>query len=196
VKDEFKKQNDFATQVTSVSLGQAWRAMADMISGQIAGVGYDGEPRPLAPARSRGTSRGIRDQRKPHLRRPRAQPRHPRAVQPRRRPVPHPEEAPGVGHRRRRRRRRAVRDPLLENRTITATVRVTATTRDAVHDGIAQLVAKCEEAEQQPDGLPLVWTPANSTDSATFYVLSGEVGDIPVTHESGYFANSVASRSP
>jgi hypothetical protein len=85
-----------------------------------------------------------------------------------------------------------VRDPLLENRTITVTVRVTATTRDAVHDGIAQLVAKCEEAEQQPDGLPLVWTPANSTESATFYVLSGEVGDIPVTHESGYFVNSVA----
>jgi hypothetical protein len=85
-----------------------------------------------------------------------------------------------------------VRDPLFEQRTIPLTVRVTATTRDAVHDGIAQLVAKCEEAEQQPGGLPLVWTPADSTESVTFYVLSGEVGDIPVTHESGYFANSVA----
>jgi hypothetical protein len=42
VKDELRKQNDFASQVTSVSLGQAWRAIADMVSGQIAGVGYDG----------------------------------------------------------------------------------------------------------------------------------------------------------
>jgi hypothetical protein len=42
VKDELAKQNDFAKQVTSVSLGQAWRAIADMVSGQITGVGYDG----------------------------------------------------------------------------------------------------------------------------------------------------------
>jgi hypothetical protein len=85
-----------------------------------------------------------------------------------------------------------VRDPLFEQRTITATVRVTDTTRDLVHDAIAAIEAKLEEAEQQPNGLTVVWTPANSTESLTFYCLSGEIGDIPITHESGYFANSVA----
>jgi hypothetical protein len=40
--DAIKRQNEFATAVTSVSLGEAWRAMADLISGQIAGYGYAG----------------------------------------------------------------------------------------------------------------------------------------------------------
>jgi hypothetical protein len=41
VKDELKRQNDFATAVTTVSLGQAWKAMADVISGQIVGTGLN-----------------------------------------------------------------------------------------------------------------------------------------------------------
>jgi hypothetical protein len=85
-----------------------------------------------------------------------------------------------------------VRDPLFENRTITATVRVTDTTRDLIDQAIARLAGKLEEAEQQPDGLPVVWTPADATQGVTFYCITGEVGDIPITHESGYFAGSVA----
>lgn len=40
--DEIKRQNNFAAQVTSVSLGEAWRALADVVSGQITGTGYQG----------------------------------------------------------------------------------------------------------------------------------------------------------
>jgi hypothetical protein len=77
-----------------------------------------------------------------------------------------------------------VRDPLFENRTISASLRVAQqTTMDQALDKIAQIVGKLEEAERQRDGLPLVWTPANSTKSITFYVLSGEVTGIPVVRE-------------
>jgi hypothetical protein len=38
---EPKRQNDFATAVTTVSLGQAWKALADVVSGQIVGTGLN-----------------------------------------------------------------------------------------------------------------------------------------------------------
>jgi hypothetical protein len=77
-----------------------------------------------------------------------------------------------------------VRDPLFENRTIPMSLRVAQqATMDQALAKIAVLVGKLEEAEQQPDGLPLVWTPANSTKSITFHVLTGEVDGIPVTRD-------------
>jgi hypothetical protein len=42
LRQAIEQQNNFAKQVQSVSLGQAWRAMADMISGQITGIQYAG----------------------------------------------------------------------------------------------------------------------------------------------------------
>jgi hypothetical protein len=39
---ELKAFNDNADRVSAVSLGAAWKALADVISGQIAGVGYTG----------------------------------------------------------------------------------------------------------------------------------------------------------
>jgi hypothetical protein len=77
-----------------------------------------------------------------------------------------------------------VRDPLFENRTIPMSLRVAQqATMDQALAKIAVLVGKLEEAEQQPDGLPLVWTPANSTKSITFHVLTGELDGIPVTRD-------------
>lgn len=42
VKVELEKQNKFAESVTAVSLQQVWGAVADLVSGQIAGIGYSG----------------------------------------------------------------------------------------------------------------------------------------------------------
>ena len=42
LKEEFKKMNDNADRVNAVSLGVAWKALADVISGQIGGIGYSG----------------------------------------------------------------------------------------------------------------------------------------------------------
>jgi hypothetical protein len=42
LKDEVKRQNDFATSVAGVTSMQAIKALSDVISGQIAGQGYRG----------------------------------------------------------------------------------------------------------------------------------------------------------
>jgi 3D (Asp-Asp-Asp) domain-containing protein len=42
LKDEVKRQNDFSTSVANVTSFQAIKALADVISGQIVGVGYAG----------------------------------------------------------------------------------------------------------------------------------------------------------
>jgi hypothetical protein len=74
-----------------------------------------------------------------------------------------------------------VRDPLFENREITLRLRLRQqTTMDLALAQIATLSKKLEEAEQQPDGLALVWTPAGSANSVTFYVLSGTVDGLPI----------------
>jgi hypothetical protein len=41
LKDEIKRQNDFASSVANVTSREAVRALADVISGQITGTGYD-----------------------------------------------------------------------------------------------------------------------------------------------------------
>lgn len=82
-----------------------------------------------------------------------------------------------------------VRDPHFENRQIDATVEVMAASRDAAHTAVGAITDKLQEASKHPLGIPLVWTPADSTKSTTWYVLMGEIGEIPITHESGYFAS-------
>jgi hypothetical protein len=80
-----------------------------------------------------------------------------------------------------------IRDPFFDSRTVTATVEVWATDRDQAHVLIGEIVAKLEESECQPDGLPLTWTPTRSSTSATFYVLSGVVTEIPIDPATPYF---------
>jgi hypothetical protein len=76
-----------------------------------------------------------------------------------------------------------VRDPLFEKRTIPRRCASRSRpTMDQSLDGSRSSSRKLEEAEQQPDGLPLVWTPANSTKSITFYVLSGRGRRHPGRH--------------
>lgn len=87
-----------------------------------------------------------------------------------------------------------IRDPLFENREVELRVRVTQrSTMDAALAAIAAIVDKIEEAEQHPEGLDLVWTPANSTKTITFKVLWGEITQIPVVmdgDDAGWFKNS------
>lgn len=75
-----------------------------------------------------------------------------------------------------------------ENATATMTLRVVPQgTMDSALAQIGKIADKLYEAEQQPDGIPLVWTPATGTKTATAYVLSGEITDLPFTPESGYW---------
>jgi len=58
-----------------------------------------------------------------------------------------------------------------------------------------ELQAKLQKASQYRDkgGIPLVWTPAGSTKTLTFYVLLGEITEIPITATgdlAGWFFNS------
>lgn len=83
-----------------------------------------------------------------------------------------------------------IRDPTFENSQWDATIVVDAASRDAAHTAAGAITDKLEEAERQPLGIPLVWTPADSTKSLTFYVLTGELnGGVPIDVESGYFAS-------
>lgn len=77
-----------------------------------------------------------------------------------------------------------IRTPLYENRTITATIRITgAANMDAALVKFGELVDLLQEAEKNPQGVPLEWTPANSTKTITFYVLTAEVTSIPIMVE-------------
>jgi hypothetical protein len=85
-----------------------------------------------------------------------------------------------------------VRTPLFENRTITATVRIQPqASMNAALEKLGQLVDQLQEAEKNPGGIPLEWTPANSTKTITFYVLTGRVTSIPIMVQgegAGWFA--------
>lgn len=87
-----------------------------------------------------------------------------------------------------------IRDPLFENREITARIRIAQrASMDLALAAVGAIVDKLEEAEKHPDGLDLVWTPANSTKSFTFKVLSGEVTGVPVSmdgDDAGWFKNA------
>lgn len=87
------------------------------------------------------------------------------------------------------------RDPLFENREITARIRIVAqSTMDLALAKIALIGDKLEEAERNQTGVALVWTPADSTlTSGTFRCLSGEITDLPVSVDgegAGWFVKS------
>lgn len=74
------------------------------------------------------------------------------------------------------------REPPTDNREITARVRVEPqSTMDLALAQISAITDKLEEAQRNPGGIDLVWTPADSTLSTTFKVLRGEITDMPVT---------------
>jgi hypothetical protein len=74
-----------------------------------------------------------------------------------------------------------LRDPLTENRVVTARVRVDqAASMDDALEQVHELVALLEDAETRVHGLPLHWTPAESTRTGTFQVLAGEIVELPV----------------
>src|SRR3990172_1611868 len=67
-----------------------------------------------------------------------------------------------------------VRDPLHENREIEVRLRIgQQSTMDTALAKVAAIIDKVEKADRTEGGIPLVWTPADSTKSFTFYVLSG-----------------------
>jgi hypothetical protein len=84
-----------------------------------------------------------------------------------------------------------VRDPLFDNRVIIAMLEgQPQVSMNAALDLIGKLSDKLEEAEKQEGGLGLVWTPATSSRTLTFYVLSGEIDERPmqmVGDNAGYF---------
>lgn len=84
-----------------------------------------------------------------------------------------------------------VRDPLYENRKITASIVISPTAGiDSALDRIADIRDKLAAASQTPDGVALDWSPAGSARTVTFDVLTGEITDLPIDYESGWFANS------
>lgn len=87
-----------------------------------------------------------------------------------------------------------IHDPLFENREIQLKVRITQrATMDLALAAVATLSDKLEEADRQPNGLDLVWTPADSTKTVTFKVLSGEITELPINMEgdnAGWFKRS------
>lgn len=84
-----------------------------------------------------------------------------------------------------------VRNPLHENRKVTLRILVVPqSTMDLALAKIAQVLDKLQKASQYTDGIGLVWTPATSTLSCTFDVLSGEITDLPIDWENGWLAKS------
>jgi hypothetical protein len=81
------------------------------------------------------------------------------------------------------------RDPLVSIGDATVTVAIVGASRDFAQSTIGTIIDKLEEADRNPAGIPLVWTPSDSSVSATAYVLTGEVTEFPVDWESGYMVN-------
>lgn len=87
-----------------------------------------------------------------------------------------------------------LRTPLFDNRTVTAKVRIEPqSSMNGALEKLGAIVDQLQEAEKNPAGIPLVWTPAQSTKSITFYVLTGEVTGLPVQvegNEAGWFVKA------
>jgi hypothetical protein len=73
-----------------------------------------------------------------------------------------------------------MRNPLVENGTLVATLDLYTASKDAANAAIGAIVDQLEEADLNPAGIPVVWTPVNGTKSLTFYALSGEVTELPM----------------
>lgn len=75
-----------------------------------------------------------------------------------------------------------MRQPLHENRTFMFRMRVMAqASMDAAMDQVGVIRDKLRSASSSPTGVPLVWTPANSTRSITFDVVAGEITELPIS---------------
>lgn len=74
-----------------------------------------------------------------------------------------------------------IREPKYENRTIPVTVRIQPqASMDLALAKLGELVDVIQEAEKNPGGIPLEWTPATGSKTLTFYVLTGEVVSVPI----------------
>jgi len=74
------------------------------------------------------------------------------------------------------------RQPKHENRVITMRIRVAPqASMNTALDRVGSIVDQLRNASETPDGVPLVWTAANSTRTATFDVLDGEITELPIT---------------
>jgi hypothetical protein len=89
-----------------------------------------------------------------------------------------------------------LRRPYVDKRQVTIRLRqVQQASKDACLAAIGTIIDKIQEAELKAEtgGVPLVWTPANSSKSFTFNVLSGELTDLPISNsnepEIGWFFN-------
>ena len=83
------------------------------------------------------------------------------------------------------------REPPSENREITARILIMPqVTMNLALAKVGQIVDKLEEAKRNPLGINLVWQSADATLTGTFKVLYGEVTEMPVTFESGWFAKA------
>lgn len=79
------------------------------------------------------------------------------------------------------------REPPADNREGTVTLWVAQqATKDLALAKLAQITDKLTEAQRNPTGIALVWTPADSTLSVTGMVLYGEIVELPMSWESGW----------
>lgn len=74
-----------------------------------------------------------------------------------------------------------IRTPLFDNRVITCVVRVKPqASKNLALEKLGELVDQLQEAEKNPGGIALEWTPSESTKTITFDVLTGSVTGLPV----------------
>lgn len=79
------------------------------------------------------------------------------------------------------------REPPADNREGVITLWVAQqASKDLALAKIAQITDKLTEAQRNPTGIALVWTPADSTLSVTARVLYGEITDLPIAWDSGW----------
>lgn len=84
-----------------------------------------------------------------------------------------------------------LRDPQHDNRSVTLKVQVVP--QATMDDALAQIAAvrdKLAKASATQGGIPLAWTPATATKTATFDVLGGEVAGIPISWDEGWLAKA------
>jgi hypothetical protein len=87
-----------------------------------------------------------------------------------------------------------IRTPRFQNRTIKMTLRIAPqSTMNLALEKLGTLVDLLQEAELNPNGIPLEWTPASSTKTITLYVLTGAVTGVPMVMEgssAGFYAKA------
>lgn len=91
-----------------------------------------------------------------------------------------------------------VRNPLHDNRQCSMQVRVRASSMDSAMTALGTLQGKLQEACIQGAGngagLKCNWTPAGASHTLALYMVYGEITDLPVTYDDGWFsANPVVT---